>query len=652
MTPAPRTVAVAARSSGRRRVRSAPEASSEVTSVSPVTHENTSEPRFAGCTRRSRPSAKRPRGGPRPRILLDMAADPQPHEAQPNDLFGRWLAHHEQQVSDEPSSESGPGTSARTPRRRARVAPVAGGRRGELRGGNATRSSARRIAPPSNFGARRARHARTRRRRSQRARPRAAAGLGADRHALGAQEGGEGRESKSAPPSNAPAGWPASRPGWSTRPSASRRPRPSRPPEPPATTLTPPSARTPQPRPACGPAAPAAPAAPARLRLLPRPRRTRRPLRRGDDPGRRHGVTRRARLTWASTWASTSAEPAAVEPEPVDAGRARAGRAGRARAGRRVRAESVVEPEPEPDASEPEPEPEPETIEADPEPEPVPEPPPADEVEVAPVAGAIRLEGRSCGRPHAERAERAQGAPRAPGTPSRPSRAGDAARELVAAKAAARAATTGAPSRTAASSPAACRSSPVRRARAASRSSRPSSSRTSPSRQSPRSPSTTRSPRRCRASTSSRPSAPSRRVLTVCLLAGMAASAYFVRAAVEVKDTASHRPGHDRRARHRDGLGDPGRRQRDHADRATGPARGGPAGRQVRLRHGQRVHDGRGARRARQARLEGAVPAARDGAVRDRRDAWSTPTTSCGCCGSSGPAWSTTDQLLSPVAIQ
>ena len=55
-----------------------------------------------GCTRRARPSAKRSRGVCASPYLFDMAADPQHQEASSNDLFGRWLAHHnEQQSADE-----------------------------------------------------------------------------------------------------------------------------------------------------------------------------------------------------------------------------------------------------------------------------------------------------------------------------------------------------------------------------------------------------------------------------------------------------------------------------------------------------------------------------------------------------------------------
>ena len=39
--------------------------------------------------------------GPRSPYLFDMAADPQRQEAPSNDLFGRWLAHHEQQTSEQ-----------------------------------------------------------------------------------------------------------------------------------------------------------------------------------------------------------------------------------------------------------------------------------------------------------------------------------------------------------------------------------------------------------------------------------------------------------------------------------------------------------------------------------------------------------------------
>ena len=112
----------------------------------------------------------------------------------------------------------------------------------------------------------------------------------------------------------------------------------------------------------------------------------------------------------------------------------------------------------------------------------------------------------------------------------------------------------------------------------------------------------------------------SRRLLTISLLIGAVASAFFVRAAVEVKDTPSI------------GLAAivvlatlmvwaiRARSQCHDAGGAPGSARGDPAGRPVHLRPGEQVHEGRGARSARPAKLEGAVPAPRHGAVDRRRD--------------------------------
>ncbi len=83
-----------------------------------------------------------------------MASDPRPSDAQPNDLFGRWLAHHEQQAADQDGSEGEPEKPARpapAPRtsRRLPAAAVAS---------SAVESDpfiGGRIAPPSTFGARR-----------------------------------------------------------------------------------------------------------------------------------------------------------------------------------------------------------------------------------------------------------------------------------------------------------------------------------------------------------------------------------------------------------------------------------------------------------------------------------------------------------------
>jgi hypothetical protein len=98
-----------------------------------------------------------------------MAADPQPEDAQSDDLFGRWLAHHEQQSNDgettgsvqgttdpttDPTADqaTGQATGQASPPRASRRLPAA-----------AVASSAverdpligNRLAPPSNFGVRR-----------------------------------------------------------------------------------------------------------------------------------------------------------------------------------------------------------------------------------------------------------------------------------------------------------------------------------------------------------------------------------------------------------------------------------------------------------------------------------------------------------------
>jgi len=44
-----------------------------------------------------------------------MAADPQPQDAQSNDLFGRWLAHHEQQSPDGDVTGSAQGATDHNP---------------------------------------------------------------------------------------------------------------------------------------------------------------------------------------------------------------------------------------------------------------------------------------------------------------------------------------------------------------------------------------------------------------------------------------------------------------------------------------------------------------------------------------------------------
>jgi hypothetical protein len=84
-----------------------------------------------------------------------MAADTQPHDPQPNDLFGRWLAHHEQQTDPGPDDSAGSTgdvqETAPEPRasRRLPAAAVASSavERDPVIGG--------RIVPPSNFGTRR-----------------------------------------------------------------------------------------------------------------------------------------------------------------------------------------------------------------------------------------------------------------------------------------------------------------------------------------------------------------------------------------------------------------------------------------------------------------------------------------------------------------
>jgi hypothetical protein len=83
-----------------------------------------------------------------------MAADPQRQEASSNDLFGRWLAHHEQQVTeqgesagvDDITSDSSP------PPRASRRLPAAAVASSALERDPLIGS---RIAPPSTFGARR-----------------------------------------------------------------------------------------------------------------------------------------------------------------------------------------------------------------------------------------------------------------------------------------------------------------------------------------------------------------------------------------------------------------------------------------------------------------------------------------------------------------
>ncbi len=80
-----------------------------------------------------------------------MAADPQPQDAPSNDLFGRWLAHHEQQATDpsDPGGESEDSLDIAPARTRLPAAAVASSavERDPMIGS--------RIAPPSNFGVRR-----------------------------------------------------------------------------------------------------------------------------------------------------------------------------------------------------------------------------------------------------------------------------------------------------------------------------------------------------------------------------------------------------------------------------------------------------------------------------------------------------------------
>ena len=85
--------------------------------------------------------------------LFDMAADPQRQDASSNDLFGRWLAHHNEQQSDqgdtaasaEDNTETAP--AQRTSRRLPTAAVASSAvERDPMIGG--------RIAPPSTFGVR------------------------------------------------------------------------------------------------------------------------------------------------------------------------------------------------------------------------------------------------------------------------------------------------------------------------------------------------------------------------------------------------------------------------------------------------------------------------------------------------------------------
>ena len=59
---------------------------------------------------------------------FDMAADPQHHEAQSNDLFGRWLAHHNEQQSGEAEEQPESARHLGHSFGFACFAPVAGGR--------------------------------------------------------------------------------------------------------------------------------------------------------------------------------------------------------------------------------------------------------------------------------------------------------------------------------------------------------------------------------------------------------------------------------------------------------------------------------------------------------------------------------------------
>jgi hypothetical protein len=509
-----------------------------------------------------------------------MAADSQPQEVQPSDLFGRWLAHHEQQVTDEPSDEAGPdgaGTDPAppAPRRSPRAAvpssalandPVIG----------------RRVAPPSDFGGRRpATH---------------------------------GSGTASAPDREPPPGWepivmrsarkktetPLDRPGRLARlkarlidpaePAEDFAPvaDPPQPPAvlPPAPRTQPPAVRvTPPPVPLPAAPAPAARSIEETIRAAVAPRAEQvvrpapvveaepelvalvepepvvaaeplvepepvppEPAARSIEETIRAALAPRVELfvepvVEAEPVAVAEPEPVIepgplvqVEPEPVaqpDPQRVAeprpmrlVGRPRRPEPAVQVEpepvvvAEPVVEPEPEP---KPEPEPEPETIEAEPEPAPVPEPPPADEAPAAQVAApnaqkSFRLRARTTST------STSAGAGPSHKAPVRPVRAGDAARELVAAKAAARAASpTPQPERRAPAPPEEVEPEPVE----------------------------VEPPLKEQLAISKQdevaeqmpgvyafvPKRSVRRVLTLCLLAGLATSAYFVRAAVEVKET-------------------------------------------------------------------------------------------------------------------
>src|SRR4051794_39352490 len=84
-----------------------------------------------------------------------MAADAQPQDAQSNDLFGRWLAHHEQQQPPDPDDARAvdhiTAESATAPRVSRRL-PTAAVASSAVQGDPLIGS---RIAPPSNFGSRR-----------------------------------------------------------------------------------------------------------------------------------------------------------------------------------------------------------------------------------------------------------------------------------------------------------------------------------------------------------------------------------------------------------------------------------------------------------------------------------------------------------------
>src|SRR4051794_5899004 len=117
------------------------------------------------CMMHAPPSAfvKRPRQVSRTRILLRMALAPQPEDAEPKDLLGRWLAHHEEQGPDEPPHEdSSEAVSHAEPTKAPPPAPRAQGSRklpAALVASSAVEGDpviGARLEAPSTFGARRA----------------------------------------------------------------------------------------------------------------------------------------------------------------------------------------------------------------------------------------------------------------------------------------------------------------------------------------------------------------------------------------------------------------------------------------------------------------------------------------------------------------